>query len=165
MQLFSGIGFLNSPKNKVDKNIVNKITFVFIMRAIEHIGIAVEDIDKAEITYSKLLGVSSYKREKVESEGVITSFFRVGDVKIELLAATTKDSAIAKFIEKRGEGIHHIAFNVRDTNEGLKAKEKAGFIVLNQVAKEGADDKEIGFIHPKSTHGVLIEMCSEKKVD
>jgi methylmalonyl-CoA/ethylmalonyl-CoA epimerase len=135
------------------------------MRAIEHIGIAVQDIDEAEKTYAKLLGVSSYKRESVESEGVITSFFRVGDVKIELLAATKSDSAIAKFIEKRGEGVHHIAFNVKDTNESLSAKENQGFITLNETAKLGADNKEIAFIHPKSTHGVLVEMCSDKKVE
>jgi len=132
------------------------------MRGIEHIGIAVEDIDLAEETYAQLLGVGSYKREVVESEGVITSFFRVGDVKIELLAATKPDSPIAKFIAKKGEGIHHIAFNVKDTNKGLAEKKELGFITINQTAKDGADNKEIGFIHPKSTHGVLVEMCSEK---
>lgn len=135
------------------------------MRGVEHIGIAVEDLNEAEKTYSKLLGVSSYKREKVESEGVITSFFRVGDTKIELLAATRPDSPIAKFIAKKGEGIHHIAFNVKDINNSLTEKAELGFITLNQTAKEGADNKKIGFIHPKSTHGVLIEMCSEKDVN
>ena len=133
------------------------------MRGIEHIGIAVEDIDQAEETYAKLLGVHSYKREEVESEGVITSFFRVGDVKIELLAATKSDSAIAKFIAKKGEGIHHIAFRVKDTDASLDEKKENGFITINQTAKAGADNKNIGFIHPKSTHGVLVEMCSERE--
>jgi methylmalonyl-CoA/ethylmalonyl-CoA epimerase len=133
------------------------------MRGIEHIGIAVADIDIAEETYAKLLGVHSYKREVVESEGVVTSFFRVGDVKIELLAATKPDSAIAKFIAKRGEGIHHIAFKVKDTDASLNQKNELGFTTINENAKAGADNKEIGFIHPKSTHGVLIEMCSDKK--
>lgn len=133
------------------------------MRSIEHIGIAVENIDEAEKTYAKLLGVSSYKRERVESEGVITSFFRIGDVKIELLAATKPDSPIAKFIAKRGEGVHHIAFNVKDTNDALKDRENKGFILINGIAKIGADKMDIGFIHPKSTHGVLVELCSSRK--
>lgn len=132
------------------------------MKGVEHIGIAVENLDEAEERFAKLLGVSSYKREEVGSEGVITSFFRVGDTKIELLAATRKDSPIAKFIEKRGEGIHHIAFGVKDCGASLEQKVSEGFIPISAAPKAGADNKNIAFLHPKSTHGVLVEMCSEK---
>ncbi len=113
------------------------------MKGVEHIGIAVKDLDEAEETYARLLGVQSYKREEVSSEGVITSFFQVGDVKIELLAATKEDSPIAKFIAKKGEGIHHIAFAVDDTNQGLKEKEEQGFMLINQQAKPG-DRRSVG---------------------
>jgi len=131
------------------------------MNNVEHIGIAVKNLDEAEVTYSKLLGVHSYKRETVESEGVITSFFRIGDVKIELLAALNENSPIAKFIEKRGEGIHHIAFGVKDADKSLDEKQQMGFTLINEIAKNGADNKNIGFLHPKDTHGVLIEVCSD----
>ncbi len=131
------------------------------MKNIEHIGIAVSDIAIAEATYTQLLGIAPYKKELVESEGVITLFYKIGSVKIELLAATNKNSVIAKFIEKRGEGIHHIAFGVENANQSLIELEKNGFNLINSIAKAGADEKEIGFVHPKSCHGVLVEVCSE----
>lgn len=133
------------------------------MKSVEHIGIAVEDLDEAEKRFEALLGVSSYKREVVESEGVITSFFRVGDVKIELLSSLDRQSAIAKFLEKRGEGIHHIAFGVKNSAQSLKEKVEAGFIPISAEPKAGADNKEIAFLHPKSTHGVLVELCSDQQ--
>jgi methylmalonyl-CoA/ethylmalonyl-CoA epimerase len=132
------------------------------MKGVEHIGIAVSNLDEAEVKFAKLLGVNSYKREEVDSEGVITSFFKVGDVKIELLAATRKDSPIQKFIDKRGEGIHHIAFGVKDCDTSLENKISEGFIPISAKAKIGADNKNIAFLHPKSVHGVLVEMCSER---
>ncbi len=132
------------------------------MQKLEHIGIAVKDLDAAETLFSKLLGTTSYKRETVDSEGVITSFFLVGNVKIELLAATNSESPVAKFIEKKGEGIHHLAFEVDDLNAQLESKSEAGFQLINQESKDGADNKRIAFLHPKYTGGVLIEMCQEK---
>lgn len=133
------------------------------MNKLEHIGIAVKDLDAAEILFTKLLGVAPYKREAVESEGVITSFFLVGQVKFELLAATHEDSAIAKFIQKRGEGIHHLAFDVNDVNESLTSYAEKGFELIHQKAKPGADHKNIAFLHPKSTGGVLTEICEDRK--
>jgi methylmalonyl-CoA/ethylmalonyl-CoA epimerase len=132
------------------------------MKKLEHIGIAVKDLDSSEALFSKLLNTTSYKRETVESEGVITSFFKVGDIKIELLAATNAESPIAKFIEKKGEGLHHLAFEVNDIDAHLEEKEAAGFQLINTSAKDGADNKRIAFLHPKSTGGVLVEMCEEK---
>jgi len=137
------------------------ITSNIKMNNVEHIGIAVKNLAKAEELYTKLLGVQSYKREMVENEGVVTSFFRLGDVKIELLAALHENSPIAKFIEKRGEGIHHIAFGVKDANVTLRKKGALGFTLINEIAKNGADNKQIGFLHPKDTHGVLVEVCSD----
>jgi len=133
------------------------------MKKIEHIGIAVKDIEKANAIYTSLLGYSSYKTEAVESEGVITSFFKCGDSKIELLEATKEDSPIAKFIEKRGEGIHHIAFGVTDIKAEVKRLINEGFVVLNEEPKRGADNKWVVFLHPKSTNGVLIELCQDIK--
>lgn len=132
------------------------------MKQLEHIGIAVKDLDASEALFAKLLGSSSYKREAVESEGVITSFFMVGNVKIELLAATREDSAIAKFIEKKGEGIHHLAFEVDGIDQQLEAKREAGFELINTEPKQGADQKRIAFLHPKSTNSVLVELCEGK---
>jgi methylmalonyl-CoA/ethylmalonyl-CoA epimerase len=129
---------------------------------IEHIGIAVKDLDAANEVYSKLLGVDPYKSEGVESEGVMTSFFQTGVNKIELLAATNSDSAIAKFIEKKGEGIHHIAFHVDDIYAEMDRLRKEGFVLLNEEPKMGADNKLICFVHPKGTHGVLVELCQER---
>jgi methylmalonyl-CoA/ethylmalonyl-CoA epimerase len=133
------------------------------MEKLEHIGIAVKNLDQANEVFSKLLGTSHYKIEEVASEGVRTSFFNVGGIKIELLEATTDDSPIAKFIEKRGEGIHHLAFEVADIASGLKACESNGFQLITPRPKEGADNKMIGFLHPRSTGGVLVELCQEKK--
>ncbi len=130
---------------------------------IEHIGIAVKDLDAANEVYSKLLGVEPYKSEGVESEGVMTSFFQTGVNKIELLAATNSDSAIAKFIEKKGEGIHHIAFHVDDIYAEMDRLRKEGFVLLNEEPKMGADNKLICFVHPKGTHGVLVELCQERE--
>ena len=133
------------------------------MNKIEHIGIAVKDIEQAKHTFAQLLGTEFYKEETVESEGVTTVFFRVGEVKIELLQATSPNSPIAKFIDKRGEGIHHIAFDVDSVNEKAESLKADGFRVLNDDARDGADNKLINFIHPKSTHGVLVEICQDKK--
>lgn len=132
------------------------------MRKIEHIGIAVRNLDESNSLFKKLLGVSHYKVEEVDSEGVRTSFFRIGNIKIELLEATRPDSSIAKFIEKKGEGIHHIAFDVEDVDVKLKSLSNDGFQLINETSKEGADNKKIGFLHPKSTNGVLVEVCADK---
>lgn len=131
------------------------------MNKIEHIGIAVKDIKAANKVYTSLLGYEHYKTESVESEGVTTSFFMCGESKIELLEATNAHSAIAKFIEKRGEGIHHIAFAVDDIEAEIKRLKEEGFIVLNETPKKGADNKLVAFLHPKSSHGVLVELCQE----
>ena len=132
---------------------------------IEHLGIAVKDIEQANTLYEKLLGVAPYKQEAVESEAVITSFFKVGDSKIELLASTRKDGPIGKFIAKKGEGIHHIAFDVDNIELELDRLEKEGFQLINKVPKPGADNKLVAFLHPKSTNGVLIELCQEKPIN
>jgi methylmalonyl-CoA/ethylmalonyl-CoA epimerase len=132
------------------------------MNNIEHIGIAVKNIEISNKLFSRLLNQEPYKREEVKSEGVITSFFMVGQTKIELLQATSPDSPIAKFIEKKGEGIHHIAFGAADTNTEIARLLASGFDMLHTQAKEGADNKMIAFAHPKSTNGVLVEICSDK---
>ena len=131
------------------------------MRKIEHIGIAVKDLDVSNALFEKLFGSPAYKAEVVESERVTTSFFLNGPNKIELLAATNPDSPIAKFIEKKGEGIHHIAFDVEDIVVEIARLQKEGFVVLNETPKKGADNKLVAFLHPKSTNGVLIELCQE----
>ncbi|SHM80002.1 methylmalonyl-CoA epimerase [Flavobacterium xinjiangense] len=133
------------------------------MKKIEHIGIAVKNLEVSNLIFEKLLGAPAYKFEDVESEGVSTSFFAVGPNKIELLAATNPDSPIAKFIEKKGEGIHHIAFEVEDILSEIERLKSEGFVVLNEVPKKGADNKLVVFLHPKSTNGVLIELCQEIK--
>ena len=134
------------------------------MDKIEHIGIAVKNMEESNRLFSKLLGKEPYKiEEEVASEGVRTSFFDVGGVKIELLEATNADSPIAKFIEKKGEGVHHLAFAVDDINKSIAAKVEEGFRVINDNPKSGADNKIIAFLHPKSTNGVLVELCQEKK--
>jgi methylmalonyl-CoA/ethylmalonyl-CoA epimerase len=132
------------------------------MERLEHIGIAVKDINNANALFSALLGRSAYKVEEVESEGVRTSFFEISGLKIELLEATRNDSPIAKFIEKRGEGIHHLAFEVDDIHQSLEDYRAKGFELINSQPKDGADNKRIAFLHPKSTNGVLIELCQEK---
>lgn len=133
------------------------------MHKIEHIGIAVKSLESSNELFAKLFGESHYKVEKVESEGVNTSFFQVGPNKIELLEASGPDSPIAKFLEKRGEGIHHIAFDVEDINAEIARLKEEEFIVLNETPKRGADNKLVCFLHPKTTNGVLIELCQEIK--
>lgn len=133
------------------------------MRKIEHIGIAVNNLKEASLIYEKLFGAPAYKLEEIASEGVKTAFFRSGPNKIELLEATNPESPIAKFIAKKGEGIHHIAFDVEDILLEMKRLKKEGFVILNEVPKKGADNKLIAFVHPKSTAGVLIELCQEIK--
>src|SRR5699024_11682238 len=128
-----------------------------------HIGIAVKDLDKANLTYEKLLGYKHYKTEKVETEGVATSFFTSGESKIELLAATHTDSPIAKFIERKGEGIHHIAFAVEDIYAEVARLKAEGFKIINEEPRKGADNKLVVFVHPKSANGVLIELCQDIK--
>ena len=137
------------------------LSYFETMKKIEHLGIAVNDIEKAEEVYAALLGVEPDKREEVESEGVLTSFFQVGENKIELLGSTDEDGPIAKFLEKRGEGIHHVAFDVDDIHAEMERLEEAGFRLLNKEPKRGADNKLVCFVHPKSANGVLVELCQE----
>ena len=129
------------------------------MQHIEHIGIAVKNLVFSNDLFTKLLGTVPYKEESVESEGVMTSFFQTGQTKIELLEATKPESAIAKFIEKKGEGIHHIAFEVADILTEMERLKNEGFVLLNEVPKKGADNKLVCFLHPKGTNSVLIELC------
>lgn len=131
------------------------------MNKIEHIGIAVRDLEQANKLYAKLFNKEPYKTEFVESEGVSTSFFKAGENKVELLEATNPTSTIAKFIDKKGEGIHHIAFDVADIYKEMERLKKEGFKILNDTPKKGADNKLVCFIHPKSANGVLIELCQE----
>ncbi len=131
------------------------------MLNIEHIGIAVKNFEEANNLYFQLLGVAPYKTEHVASEAVNTSFFKVGATKIELLEGTSEDSAISRFIQKRGEGIHHIAFEVADITAEMERLKKEGFILLNETPKKGADNKLVCFVHPKSAAGVLIELTQE----
>ena len=134
------------------------------MKKIEHIGIAVKDLSAANKIYSKLLNTSPYKTEEVDSENVNTSFFQVGESKIELLEGTSPDSPISKFIDKRGEGVHHIAFEVEDIHQEIDRLTKEGFQMIHEKPKDGADNKLIAFLHPKSSNGVLIELCQEKGI-
>lgn len=133
------------------------------MEKIEHIGIAVKSLKDANVLFEKLLGAPHYKMEEVSSEGVKTSFFKSGPNKIELLEATNEDSPIAKFLEKKGEGVHHIAFAVKDIVSEITRLKEEGFTVLNEIPKKGADNKLVAFLHPKGTNGVLIELCQEIK--
>jgi methylmalonyl-CoA/ethylmalonyl-CoA epimerase len=135
-----------------------------MLNKIEHLGIAVKSIEKSARMYEALLGKPSYKTEIVESEGVSTMFFQIGESKIELLEATKSDSPIAKFIEKKGEGIHHIAYDVSDIDAELERLQEEGFELIHITPKDGADNKRIAFLHPKSTGGVLVELCQEKMV-
>ena len=130
---------------------------------VDHIGIAVRDIAASNALFTKLLNVAPYKSEAVATEGVLTSFFRVNETKVELLEATSPDSPIARFLEKKGEGIHHIAFEVDDIEAEMERLKNEGFTVLNEVPKRGADHKLVCFLHPKGTNGVLIELCQEIK--
>jgi len=131
------------------------------MNKIEHIGIAVKNLKASNKIFTSLFGAEPYKMEAVESEGVQTSFFKVGPNKIELLEGLSKESPISKFIEKKGEGIHHIAFEVENIEEEILRLKKEGFTMIHETAKKGADNKLIAFLHPKSSNGVLIELCQE----
>ncbi|WP_299115705.1 methylmalonyl-CoA epimerase [uncultured Winogradskyella sp.] len=131
------------------------------MNKIEHIGIAVKNLEDSNSLFAALFGKEHYKIEAVESEGVMTSFFKCGPNKIELLQATSEDSPIAKFIEKKGEGVHHIAFAVDNIEEEIERLQKEGFKMIHEKPKKGADNKLIAFLHPKSTNGVLIELCQD----
>lgn len=133
-----------------------------MLNKIEHLGIAVKSIVKSAKMYEALLGKPSYKTEIVESEGVSTLFFQIGESKIELLEATNPESPIAKFIEKKGEGIHHIAYDVSDIEVELERLQAEGFQLIHKTPKDGADNKRIAFLHPRSTGGVLVELCQEK---
>ena len=132
-----------------------------MIEKIEHIGIAVKNLDEANKIYEQLLGTPPYKMEAVDSEGVNTSFFKTGESKVELLQATKNESTIAKFIAKKGEGIHHIAFAVNDIHKEIKRLKEAGYTIINEKPKKGADNKLVCFVHPKNTKGVLIELCQE----
>ena len=133
------------------------------MYKLEHIGIAVKQVLSSNDLFAKLLDSESYKIEEVESEGVRTSFFKVGETKIELLEALHEDSPIARFIDRKGEGIHHLAFEVKDIGAEMTRLKQAGFELVNDQPKKGADNKMVCFLHPKSTNGVLIELCQEIK--
>lgn len=133
------------------------------MQKVEHIGIAVKNLEVSISLFEKLLNTSCYKTELVESEQVNTAFFKKGETKIELLESLTADGVIAKFIEKKGEGMHHIAFDVTDIEAEMKRLQSEGFILLNEKPKQGADNKLVCFLHPKTTNGVLIELCQERK--
>ncbi len=129
---------------------------------LEHIGIAVKDLKSSNKLFSDLFGKENYKLEEVSSEAVKTSFFRLGESKVELLEATNMNSPIAKFIQKRGEGIHHLAFEVQDIHAEIERLSKLGYRIIDPQPKDGADNKKVVFLHPKSTNGVLIELCQEK---
>ncbi|PQB05436.1 methylmalonyl-CoA epimerase [Aureitalea marina] len=132
------------------------------MNKIEHLGIAVKDLDAAEKMYEDLLGVQSYKREEVPTEGVTTSFFKCGESKIELLVGTNPNSPISRYVEKRGEGLHHIAYAVDDIRSEIERLKEKGFVALNEEPKIGADNKLVAFLHPKSAGGVLVELCQDR---
>lgn len=134
-----------------------------MLRKIEHLGIAVKSIDDSLKTFEILLGAECYKTEEVQSEGVKTAFIHIGESKIELLEATNPDSPIAKYLEKKGPGIHHIAFEVDDIYSEIERLTKEGFTLIHTSPKDGADNKLIAFLHPKSTESILVELCQEKK--
>ena len=141
------------------------VTFaqITVMRIVDHIGIAVKDLSVSIPLFEKLLNTPCYKTELVEGEQVQTAFFKKGDTKIELLESSTSDGVISKFIEKKGEGIHHIAFDVEDIESEIRRLKEEGFVVLNEVPKRGADNKLVCFLHPKGTNGVLVELCQDAK--
>lgn len=130
---------------------------------LEHIGIAVKSLGVSDELFSKLLGKESYKKETVEREGVVTSFYETGESKIELLEASKEESPISKFIDKKGEGVHHLAFGVENILHEIERLKKEGFEFISEEPKEGADNKLIVFLHPKCTNGVLVELCQEKQ--
>lgn len=130
---------------------------------IDHIGVAVKDLEAAVKTYEKLLNTPCFKRETVESEKVETAFFQTGESKVELLGATEADSVIAKYVEKKGQGLHHVAFEVDDIHAELERLREEGFTILNEQPKQGADNKLVAFVHPKNCEGVLVELCQTRK--
>ena len=132
-----------------------------MIKKIEHLGIAVKDLNKSNELFKKLLGEQSYKTEAVDSESVKTSFFKVGNLKLELLEASEPNSTIARFIERRGEGMHHLAFHVESIDEEIERLEKEGFEFVSKTPIKGADNKMVVFLHPKTTNGVLVELCQE----
>ena len=134
-----------------------------MIKKIEHVGIAVKDLNKSNSLFKKLLGEASYKTETVEAEAVTTSFFKLGEQKIELLQAETSNSPVSKFLNKRGEGMHHLALHVEDLQKEIERLEKEGFSFVSKTPTKGADNKMIVFLHPKTTNGVLIELCQEIK--
>ena len=134
-----------------------------MIKKIEHVGIAVKDLNKSNSLFKKLLGEASYKTETVETEAVTTSFFKLGDQKIELLQALSSNSPVSKFLNKRGEGMHHLALHVEDIHKEIQRLEKEGFSFVSKTPTKGADNKMIVFLHPKTTNGVLIELCQEIK--
>ena len=133
------------------------------MKRIEHIGIAVSDIENSNKVFEKIFGKENFKEEKVEYEGVITSFFQIGETKIELVSATNSESPISKYLQKNREGMHHIAFEVEDIEKEMERLKKEGIRLINDTPKKGADNKLICFLHPKDTNGVLIELCQQIK--
>lgn len=135
------------------------------MNKIEHIGIAVNDLEASIEIYRNLLGVDCYKKEEVDTEKVVTAFFQCGASKIELLKSTDEQGPIAKYIQKRGEGIHHIAFSVNNIRKEVQRLKELGFVVLNEEPKKGADNKWVVFLHPKSSSGVLVELCEERNIE
>jgi len=132
-----------------------------LMEKIEHIGIAVHNLEEAGALFTALLGKEPYKQEIVKKDGVLTSFYLIGETKIELLVPTRDDSPIAKFLEKKGAGIHHLAFGVSDINQEIERLQNADFQMIDSVSRPGADGKVVAFLHPKSTNGVLIELCQD----
>ncbi len=133
-----------------------------MLRKIEHIGIAVKDLEASNQIFEDILGVAPYKQESVESEHVLTSFFQIGESKIELLQATSPESAIAKYLDKNKEGIHHIAFDVEDIYAEIERLKSKGYTMIHESPKDGADGKIIAFMHPKSSNGVLVELCQDR---
>ena len=133
-----------------------------MLKKIEHIGIAVKSISETQHVFESLLGTACYKIEEVASEGVTTAFFQIGESKIELLEATQPDSPIAKYLEKRGQGVHHLAFDVENIEHEIERLTNEGFVLIHHTPKDGADNKKIAFLHPKSTKGILVELCQEK---
>ena len=134
-----------------------------MIKKIEHVGIAVKDLEKSNELFKKLLGKTSYKTENVESENVTTSFFKIGDQKIELLKSTSENSSVSRFLDRRGEGMHHLALHVEDIPTEIQRLENEGFSFVSKTPVKGADNKMIVFLHPKTTNGVLIELCQEIK--
>ena len=141
--------------------IFHRLFYFCTMKRVEHIGIAVKNLDNANALFEKLFNQDHYKVEEVPSEGVSTSFFQLGETKIELLQASSPDSPIAKFIAKKGEGIHHIAFAVEDIKAEVKRLKNEGFHIINETPKRGADGKWVIFVHPKDSNGVLVELCQD----